>query len=311
VTAKKFAAALSADRPELRMAAANALGRMGETSAVPHLVKALSDEDAGVRERVAAACGRLGHPGAIPGLVARLSDGSVEVRRAAADALATIGTEQALSPLIALVDDGSETIRRIAVSALGNAGNARPVPHLVGALSDDSRFVRRAAVFSLVELLSNAPPKQSHGIREAVVDQLSGKDDEAIVVPLVEILDGSVRAPQRRNAAWLLGHVAGEEQGEVAAEALVSVLADEDRTSAQFASVSLVEIGGEPVETRLLRFVDDLDNPADARAKAVFVLGQIGGDRSRERLKKLTSEDGDKAVRKQAFGALSKLGGRA
>jgi HEAT repeat protein len=45
VTARKFARALQADRPELRMAAANALGRLDDGSGLQHLVEALDDEE--------------------------------------------------------------------------------------------------------------------------------------------------------------------------------------------------------------------------------------------------------------------------
>jgi len=57
-----------------------------------------------------------------------------------------------------------------------------------------------------------------------------------------------------------------------------------------------------------LAFVDDSSDNA-ARAKAVYVLGQIGGQRSADKIQTLT-EDDSKQVRKRAFAAVSKFRGR-
>jgi HEAT repeat protein len=50
--------------------------------------------------------------------------------------------------------------------------------------------------------------------------------------------------------------------------------------------------------------------PSNARAQAVFTLGKVGGERSRRRLDELPDETEDEGIRKRAFSALSKLGGR-
>ena len=129
VTARKFARALRADRPELRMAAANALGRLDDASGLSHLVDALDDDDPRVRLRAAQACGTFADPRAVPGLTARLDD-EPRVRRAAANALGSIGTDQALAALLDLLDEPDESLRRIAAGALGKANNPEPVEPL-------------------------------------------------------------------------------------------------------------------------------------------------------------------------------------
>ncbi|MFC4356855.1 HEAT repeat domain-containing protein [Halobium salinum] len=311
VTAKRFAKALSADQPELRMAAANALGRIGDGDVVPRLVGALDDPDARVRQRAAAALGSVGHSRAIGPLSGLLEDETPAVKRAAADALAMLDGDAALAPLLSLLDDDGETLRWIAASALGNASSAKPVPALAAALTDESEPVRRSAVFSIVQLLSNAPQARSHKVRQAVVSELTAVDDAAVVDPLVAILSEGSQRPPRRNAAWLLGRVGSAESRDAVGDALVDALVDDDSTVSQFAATSLTNVGGERVERRLLDLVADGAVADDARAKAVFVLGQVGGDRSRERLERLTNEAEDKEVRKRAFSALSKLGGHA
>src|SRR6056297_3658736 len=290
-TAKKFANALSSEVPELRMAAASALGKLGETSAVPALVDALTDENPQVRVRAAAALAQLDHPKAVPALIERLSDPDGEVRMEAAVALASIGTDQALAALLDMLDDNNTAIRRIAASAL----------------ADPSSAVRSAAVFSIIELLSNAPTRQSHQIRDTVVSELQNSDS-ATVQPLIEILDESTQTRQQRNAAWFLGRVV-DEPDDKTIEVLVDALESDDNSTAQFAATSLSEIGGEPVEDELLDFVGDETNGEEARAKAVYVLGQVGGQRSADKIQQLT-EDDSKQVRKRAFAAVSKFRGR-
>jgi len=310
VKAQAYTQALSADVPELRMAAANGLGALEHTDAVPELIDAFDDQDPRVRARAARACGLIADPRATDALEGLLTDSNGTVRREAAEALGSIGNRQALGALLPLYEDDSERVRRVAVGAFGNFGNERPVEYLVESLTDSSAAVRRTAVYSLVALLANVPTQQSHDIRETVVEQLSETDDRNVVLPLVEILEESQQTAQQRNTAWLLGRVTEEEERGRVAEALVDALAADDQMASQFAATSLAELGGETVERRLLAVVDDEEYPSDARAQAVFALGKVGGERSRQRLDRLLDETEDEQVRKRAFSALSKLGGR-
>lgn len=310
VAVRAFARALSADVPEFRMAAANALGRIGNPNAVGPLVKRLDDPDPHVRERACHALGRISDPRSVGKLKERLADDHGAVKVAAADALGTIATGPALVALLDLLEDENPSIRRVAASALGNASSAKPVPRLAAALGDEHDTVRRAAVFSIIELLSNAPTKQSHYAREAIVSELREADDDTVLGPLVEILEEASQVRQRRNAVWFLGRVTSEQPPQVVIDALVEALSDEDEMTAQFAATSISELDGHNVESTLIASLRDDDAPVEARAKAAFVLGAVGGSRAREELDRITGlDDVDKRIRKQAFGALSKLGG--
>ncbi|ELZ25745.1 PBS lyase HEAT domain-containing protein repeat-containing protein [Halosimplex carlsbadense 2-9-1] len=308
--AQAFAKALDAGVPELRMAAANGLGALEETDAVPKLAERFDDPDPRVRARAARACGQIADSRATGGLEGLLTDANPKVRREAAEALGSIGNRQALSALLPLYEDGDERVRRVAVGAFGNFPNAQPVEYLVASLADDSPTVRRTAVYSLVELLANVPTQQSHEIRETVVEQLSETDDRNVVVPLVEILEESQQAAQQRNTAWLLGRVTEAEERDRVVDALVDALSADDQMTGQFAATSLAELGGDAVEDRLLALVDDTDAPTDARAQAVFTLGKVGGERARQRIDALLDETESEKIRKRAFSAISKLGGR-
>jgi HEAT repeat protein len=167
-------------------------------------------------------------------------------------------------------------------------------------------------VYSIIELLSNVPTDQSHEIRETVVEQLNRTDDQSVLVPMIDILEESTQDRQRRNTAWLLGRVADQDSrgyGRIV-EALVETLEDEDQMTAQFASTSLAEIGGPQVESRLLDVLDDTGYDENVRAQAVFTLGKVGGERTRKRLDDLIDQTESEQLRKKAFSAISKLGGR-
>ncbi len=309
VKAKAFVRALNADVPELRMAAANALGELDESDAIPNLTDVFDDSDPRVRARAARATGKINDPRATNPLESLLTDPKAGVRREAAEALGRISNRQALQSLLVLYDDSDERVRRIAVSAFGNFDNDRPVDPLINALGDDASAVRRTAVFSLIELLSNVPTEKSHEIRETVVEQLSDTDDATVVEPLVEILRESTQTAQQRNTAWLLGRVMDDQQNHDAIEALVDALAEGGQMTQQFAATSLAEIGGNHVERNLLEIAEDPGAESNARGHAVFTLGKVGDEQTGQRLEKLLDDTEDEQVRKKTFSALSKLGG--
>jgi len=310
VAARAFAEVLDDDQPELRMAAATGLGRVGDPSVTAALVERLSDPDARVRARSALACGRIGDPRAVEALESRLrGDPDIDVRAAAAEALGEIGTDAALGVLLAADRDDSESVRRVVADALGQFGSVDPVDALVGYLEDDSETVRRTAMFSMVEILSNAPPQRSHDVRAAAADRLGSATADEVVPPLSEILTESSGAPQRRNAAWLLGRVVGDGYESTAREALLSALGDDDGMTAQFAATSLTTLDAPDLEDDLLELVRDGDADREARSKALFVLGKVGGDDARAALGEFVDRTDDDGLREAAFSALSKLGG--
>ncbi|WP_324756142.1 HEAT repeat domain-containing protein [Haloarcula montana] len=312
VKAKAYTQALDAEVPELRMAAANALGGLDQADAVPKLTQRFDDSDPRVRARAARSAGKIGDSRATDPLESLLTDSSSAVRREAARALGNIGNRQALRALLPLYEDDHEEVRRIAVDAFGNFDNDQPVDYLTEALGDDSPGVRRTAVYSLIELLSNVPTDQSHEIRETVVEKLSNTDDRSVVVPLVEILEESTQAAQRRNTAWLLGRVTTQAERGRVIDALVDALSDDGQMIRQFAATSLAELDDDDgmVERRLLPIVEDTGVDPAVRGQAIFTLGKVGGERSRKVLDKLIDETENETVRKKAFSAISKLGGR-
>jgi HEAT repeat protein len=79
---------------DVRAAAAEALGNLGDPQAIPALIKALGDYWYDVRRAAAEALGKLGDPQAIPALIQALGDYQDDVRRAAQQAIQQIQTKQ-------------------------------------------------------------------------------------------------------------------------------------------------------------------------------------------------------------------------
>ncbi len=105
-----------------RRNAAWGLGASRDSEAVPALMDALKDADAGVREQVAWALGAIGDHRAVDGLVAALGDSVASVRKQAAWALGSIGDRRAVQGLMRLLKDADAGVRKQAAWAIGSIG---------------------------------------------------------------------------------------------------------------------------------------------------------------------------------------------
>ena len=149
-------------RPEVRAAAAEALGWIGGASAIAKLPGALKDPDADVRAAAAEALGWIGDRRPAKALVEVLKDGSPAVRREAAVALGRLCEAGTSQPLARLTQDPTAAVRDSAAWAAGRirdrssdrpnqrAGKALkqvlPVLALNGISLDDAlQFLRDAA----------------------------------------------------------------------------------------------------------------------------------------------------------------------
>jgi len=176
VTARKFARALPADRPELRMAAANALGRptrRRERSPAPRRGARRRGRPrqapgvSGLRDLRRSACN--------PGLTERLDDEPRVRRAAAANALGNIGTDRALSPLLDLLDDADESLRRIAAGALGKANNPEPVEPLARARRRERGSAQRRGVLDHRAALERTDSAEPRGPRSSRLRAEAGR----------------------------------------------------------------------------------------------------------------------------------------
>jgi HEAT repeat protein len=195
----------TADREMPDTPLVDALAREGR-AAVPQLVTALRDPDAGVRWHAAAALMHVGRraagstpdvrramddsvwtvrnaagraleevvgPEDVPALVQAIGDPSVETRYHAARALARLGEDAApaVSALAAALRDDDWEVRTESLRALSNAGSAASaaLPGIVGVLGQDADpQVRAAAAWALGAL--GPAPGAADALRRALSD---------------------------------------------------------------------------------------------------------------------------------------------
>ena len=145
--------------------AARALGKLGDSGAIPELLAALDDPDDGLREAVARSLGDLKAEAAVPALVRRLASGPEvagapradsprlqEPCEALLEALGEIGTggEEVLAVILPFTRHERPLIRSAACRALLQlSGDASWAGELVGLLQHPQLQVRRAALMDL------------------------------------------------------------------------------------------------------------------------------------------------------------------
>jgi HEAT repeat protein len=267
--------------PSVRSAAAEALGRLRAKEAVPALRKLLQDKNASVRLRAAEALGRPGPKEAVPALLKLLQDQDRFVRRAAAEALGRLGAKEAVPALLKLLQDQDRFARHAAAEVLGRLGAKEAVPALLKLLQDDRPFVRRAAAEALGRL----------GAKEAVPALLKLLQDQDSLV--------------RHEAAEALGRLGAKEE---AVPALLKLLQDDRPFVRRAAAEALGRLGAkEEAVPALLKLLQD-ENPS-VRLVAAEALGRLGAKEAVPALLKLL-QDTDSSERRAAAEALVRLGAK-
>jgi HEAT repeat protein len=114
------------------------LGRIG-ASAVEPLLSALKDDDWRVRVGAARALGRIGDSRAVEPLLGALKDDDWHIRVAAATALGRIGDSRAVEPLIGALKDPEVHMRQSAAMALGQLGDGCAIEPIKAALEDEDK----------------------------------------------------------------------------------------------------------------------------------------------------------------------------
>ncbi|QBR91733.1 HEAT repeat domain-containing protein [Nocardioides euryhalodurans] len=104
--------------------AAEALGLVGNYTAVPALEACLKEPDEELRIAALQALGELGAPGSMTGVASQLGDASPEIRRSATTAAGMIGGPSALLVLEIGLGDEDVEVARTAANALRRSGRA-------------------------------------------------------------------------------------------------------------------------------------------------------------------------------------------
>ncbi len=207
--------ALQSPQLMIRTTAVNQLVELGKKypdKTIPVLIDALKDDYWSVRFGAAEALGEIGYSMAVPALIKYLeNDDDPEFRAKVAEQLGLIGDKQAVPALIkALQNDPSELVREFACKALGLIADDRAEPALREALKDQHDLVRREAanalgmiakkesVEALIEALTDRDPK----VRALAATALGHINDPSAILPLIETLkDGNVEVHEAAKNA--------------------------------------------------------------------------------------------------------------
>lgn len=166
----------------VRWQAAMILGRLAASAgqqSVPVLTEALSDREPQVRAAAAEALGRIGRASAsaLPQIIRLVGDPDATTRLKAIEALSNIARDTSIvDPLVVALSDAAPEVRRAAAAALGalRTSTSRSIAGLAHALKDSSPAVRAAAALAIAEI---GPPA-----RDSRVALLAARRDSSAQV---------------------------------------------------------------------------------------------------------------------------------
>lgn len=145
--ASELAVLITSSQPGVRVAAAHALGQLGDAASAAPLLARLDDKDEAVRVQVVTALARCSPRGEFHGLAARLcKDRSALVRTQFVAEIHDHGDPAGLAALLPFLADEDWLPASAAAAALGTLGVADDMQHLA-ALVKHSRWQVRGAAF--------------------------------------------------------------------------------------------------------------------------------------------------------------------
>lgn len=215
--------------PQARKAAAEALGNIGDPTAVEPLIAVLNDtwsEYQGTHDAAVNALAKIGAPAVEP-LTAALrtakrtdnawADPDLNLRAGTSRALGEIGDPRAIDVLIRTLPDNIPAVRQNAARALGNIGGGA-VDRLIELLKSSEAIMRWGAASGLgesgdpraVQPLVDAIGDTHELVRIEIISSLGQLGDRHAVEPLKKAL----KDPRfKRVAASALKKITGEDFG--------------------------------------------------------------------------------------------------
>ncbi len=298
-----FSRLLSDGDGHVRSHAAEGLARLGDTRAVPKLMKLLTDIYEDVQEAAVRALSQLGHALETEELVTMMKSDNPVLRRNAACLIGALRAAAAVGELGFALKDANVSVRRAVVGALASVATPEAVKHLTHALTDEEPEIRISAALSLGVtgaeeatdslILLTADPDAS--VRVAAAKALGTLGDRRSVDTLSLLLrdrSGFVIT----TAIEALGAIGGEN----ARRAIKGMLFSPDEEIRRTAISSLASF--EEVESELLPFLHDRDWAT--RIAVVRALGAKAKGEVRSELERVLDTEEDPTVKKAIEEAL-------
>lgn len=266
------------DQPDVIIAAAGALGAIGDRRAFAPLLAVLDHDEAAVRQAAVSALNSIGHPRMEEAVSARLTDPSPRVRESAARIAGYFGYASCLRRVVELCDDEEEVVRRAAVE------------HLAG-------YDQRPAWSKVLETLETDSSATVRAAAARAMGQASSK----------EALDALIRATRDSNL-WVryfalrsLGR-----QGGAHADAL-TCLAEcairDDAPPVRIAAIDSLAALGSPIMSGVL-FGLARDRDVDVACAAISAMAKVDAEGSEPSLR-FALESRDRRLARAAFATLA------
>jgi len=184
-------------KSSIRKAAAEALGKIGDKSAIKALKETLSDNNVFVRAQAAKALGEIRSSKSAFALIRSLKDPKGHVRTEVATALGKIGGDEAISALVPLLRDDLAYIRKAAATALVKIG-PEAVDQLIESLEESNHQVHKIVVNVLgamgpvaFEKLRNALSSPNFRVRGGVANALYIINKSGLISELMKLMRDS------------------------------------------------------------------------------------------------------------------------
>jgi HEAT repeat protein len=265
---------LDSEDLEARRSAVVALGRIGDAKATAPLLIALRDEALTIE--IANALARIGDSTAGDALLALIGNSDPSIRQAAVNALNSLALPSMEKRIIPLLNDPDPNVRESAAKIAGYFGYAESAGGLIELCRDPHEQVRCAAVEHLpylenkrvLDVLSRAIKEETPKVRAAAARALGNLEAAESVRYLVEAL-----ADEDAWVRYFSARALGRQRSKDSIEALEKVLLEEEFNPVRIAALdSLGQIGGERVAGIVGDLVEDSD-PLVRRAAADALAG--------------------------------------
>jgi HEAT repeat protein len=242
------------------------------------LIEQLEAEEVETRKAAVIALGRIGDTSAVPALIGTLT-GDDELTIVAAGALGKIGDRRAFDALLEMIGQPDAAVRQASIAAINSLGHPDMARRALTLLKDPNPYVRESAAkiagyFGYAEctdLLLERCRDTDENVRRVAIEHISYLEDERVIPTLVDALEN---APPRVRAAAAAAFA--QVDGPTALPYLLAALGDSDSWVRYFAARSIGQHRyGESLNA--LAVVANNDAASHVRIAAVDSLGQIDG----------------------------------
>ena len=318
---------------ELAVSGLIAMGLMRSAPAVPRLIKCLNDtkRDASIRGFAANALGKIGDRSAIKALLAAMKDGYGPVRHSAVISLGLLGAptdREVVAALDAVADKGADRgLRHFSIIALGEIGGVDARNRLARLVrkGDDLEQSFAAIALGIYCLEHDDPEEQELGelVHQRLKRCRNEKKKGAFYIAL-GLMGHDDAAPalrstlNRKGRQWLRTYAGlglGLMRHDAASDDLLGIMKSPGDPSLRSASSIALGLIGNETALDVMRKVMIDEGPVAARGATLHDLGRTGDDDTIWELGRLLGAEGKKrerdVVRAFAARALGLLGDRS